>query len=277
MDIQQIPQADLLDILFDGRNKDYGAYDLRKSYNNRLTRSIGTTLGICSLLVIGYTVAGKVHHSPAPPTVVDVPLSPVEPPTKKDVPLPIPKPAHLAPAAPTVRIVTTRIVPDDQVRPEDKPQPVDVPDNARIATVTNLNATGDDVVRPLSDANGSGPGSNVIEAPAKSPDDDGTIFRKVEIEASYKGGPAAWQRFLLKNFRTPESADAESGDATVVVSFIVDKEGNVSNVEAVSGPGFLRKEAIRVIRLSKQWDPAIQNGRHVASYKNQPITIHWEN
>ncbi|HLZ86252.1 MAG TPA: hypothetical protein VKQ52_03380, partial [Puia sp.] len=63
MDIQQIPQADLLDILFEGRNKDYGAYDLRKSYNSRLNRSILSTLAICLLLFIGYTVAGKTHHT----------------------------------------------------------------------------------------------------------------------------------------------------------------------------------------------------------------------
>jgi protein TonB len=64
---------------------------------------------------------------------------------------------------------------------------------------------------------------------------------------------------------------------TVVVQFIVDKEGNVSDVEALSGPAPLQKEAIRVIRLSGKWEPAIQNGRPVRSYKKQPITVHWEN
>jgi protein TonB len=64
---------------------------------------------------------------------------------------------------------------------------------------------------------------------------------------------------------------------TVVVRFIVDKEGNVSDVEAISGPAPLQKEAVRVIRLSGKWEPAIQNGRKVKSYKKQPITVHWEN
>ncbi|HEV2483036.1 MAG TPA: TonB family protein [Puia sp.] len=59
----------------------------------------------------------------------------------------------------------------------------------------------------------------------------------------------------------------------MLVQFIVDKEGNVSDVEAVSGPeaGGLREEAMRVIRQSGKWIPAIQNGRTVKSYKKQPV------
>ncbi|GGA88202.1 energy transducer TonB [Puia dinghuensis] len=278
MDLQQIPQADLLDILFDGRNKDYGAYDLRKTYNNRLSRSILTTLAICLLLFIGYTVAGKMHHSTSRPNVTEVYLAAVDPPAlKKELPLTIPKPAHVTPPAPTIRIVTTKIVPDDQVRPEDKPQPTEVPDNAHIAAVTNLNATGDDVARPLSNDNGAGPGTGVIEKPVAKDNMEDGIVDIVQIESSYKGGMAAWQRFLLKNFRVPQATEDQSGDVTVVVRFIVDKEGNVSNVEAISGPAELQKEAVRVIRLSGKWEPAIQNGRKVKSYKTQPITIHWEN
>jgi protein TonB len=57
----------------------------------------------------------------------------------------------------------------------------------------------------------------------------------------------------------------------VTVQFVVDKEGNVSNVEAVSGPQELRGEAVRVIKRSGKWTPAIQNGHKVKSYKKQPI------
>ena len=63
---------------------------------------------------------------------------------------------------------------------------------------------------------------------------------------------------------------------TVVVQFIVDKEGNVSDVEAISGPNELREEAVRVIKKSGKWTPAIQNGRQVKSYKKQPIKFRLE-
>ena len=275
MDIQQIPRADLLDILFDGRNKEYGAYTLRKSYNDRLTRSILTTLAICLLLFIGYTVAGKTHHSDSRPALTETDLTPVDlTPQKKEMPVVIPRSMRPPAPAPTLRLVTTRIVPDDQA-PKDAPPPAVVPDNFRIGTTTNLTATGDDLVRPVGAGDGNGLDNGLVNKPVVKDNDDG-IVDIVEIESSYKGGMAAWQRFLLKNFRAGDAPEGEGGDIKVVVRFIVDREGNVSDIEAISGPAALQKEAVRVIRLSGKWEPAIQNGRKVKSYKLQPIVVHWE-
>jgi len=275
MNLQQLSQADLLDILFEGRNKDYGAYDLRKSYNRRLKRAILTMLGCCLLLIAGFTVLGRSGKSRSSISVIDVPLTPVALPTEKKT-IAIPKPLHVTPPAPTIRLVTTRIVPDDQVRPEDKPQPAVVPDNFRIDVTTNLNATGTDLVTPPSDGVAGGVDKGLVNSPA-APDNDDHIYTRVEIESEFEGGPAAWIRFLTKNFRVPDAPDGESGAITIRVQFIVDKEGNVSDVKALNGPESLQKEAIRVIRLSKKWKPANQNGRAVNSYKMQPITVHWEN
>jgi len=60
------------------------------------------------------------------------------------------------------------------------------------------------------------------------------------------------------------------------VQFIVDKQGVVSDVEAISGPNELREEAVRVIKKSGQWTPAVQNGRQVKSYKKQPIIFQFQ-
>jgi protein TonB len=233
-------------------------------------------LSLCLLLFIGFTVAGKPDRNRLPISATDWSITPIDPVAIKKDPLPpIPKPLHVAAPAPTIRIVTTRIVPDDQVRPDDKPQPDVVPDNFKIGVTTDLTAHGDDLARPLSD--GNGPGSNVVDVPVKTNDDDNIVFRKVEIESEFEGGSGAWQRFLSKNFRVPDAPEGDSSTATVRVQFIVDKEGMVSDVKALDGAAVLQKEAIRVIRLSKKWKPAIQNGRAVNSYKIQPITIRWEN
>jgi protein TonB len=93
----------------------------------------------------------------------------------------------------------------------------------------------------------------------------------VEIESEYPGGLTAWRRFLDRNLRYPQEAVDQGIEGFVTVQFVVDKEGNVSNVEAVSGPQELRGEAVRVIKRSGKWTPAIQNGHKVKSYKKQPI------
>jgi periplasmic protein TonB len=112
----------------------------------------------------------------------------------------------------------------------------------------------------------AGNGKEIIVTPVKEEEDWNKVFTKVEIESGYPGGLPAWQRFLNRNLRPSEEAQG-----TVVVQFIVDKEGNVTNVEAVSGPDELRSEAVRVIKKSGKWTPAIQNGNPVRSYKKQPI------
>jgi len=106
---------------------------------------------------------------------------------------------------------------------------------------------------------------------------DTLVWRKVEIEAEYPGGAAAWQRFLNRNLRYPqELLDDDILTCSAVVQFIVDKEGNVSDVEGVSGPEAFRAEAVRLIKKSGRWVPAIQGGRQVKSLRKQPFTIHLE-
>ncbi len=102
---------------------------------------------------------------------------------------------------------------------------------------------------------------------------DSIILSKVEIEAEYPGGAAAWQRFLNRNLRYPQEAIDNEISGSVVVQFVVDEEGNVSNVEKVNGPESLGAEAVRVIRKSGKWTPAVQGGRCVRSLKKQPFII----
>lgn len=102
---------------------------------------------------------------------------------------------------------------------------------------------------------------------------DRITFTKVEIEAEFPGGSSAWLRYLVRNLRYPDSAINHNIQGKVWVQFIVDMEGNVSDVRAVDGPtqGGLREEAVRLIKRSGKWTPAIQNGRQVRSYKKMPI------
>ena len=112
----------------------------------------------------------------------------------------------------------------------------------------------------------------VSGAPApKKQDDVETIFTKVEIESQYPGGVSAWAAFLNRKLNYPQDAFDSGIEGTVIIQFIVDLQGNVSDVTAISGPEELRAAAINVIKQSNKWTPAIQNGKTVKSYKRQPI------
>ncbi len=100
-----------------------------------------------------------------------------------------------------------------------------------------------------------------------------STFRRVEIESEFPGGVAGWTRFLNSNLTYPAKAVRKKIEGTVVVQFIVDKNGVLSNIEAISGPELLQEAAVSVIRNSPHWKPAIQFGRKVKSYKKQPITF----
>ena len=269
MEISTILTADILDILFEGRNKEYGAYDLRRTYRRRLTLSITVMLSVICLLSIGFAFAGKktkidpdLFIKDHELTAVTIPEKPVEPPLPPPVKPPVP-PVQVQ----TIRNTTLTIVPDDQVKEDDKP-PVNTDlEDVKIGNMNQDGVKGDLVVAPPGEDGGKG----IIEAPKKNDEDEDGIILHVEIESEYPGGLGAWQRFLRKNLNYPQEALDQGVQGLVVVQFVVDKDGIVSNVEAVSGPMELRAEAVRVIKKSGKWTPAVQNGRKVKSYKKQPL------
>ena len=267
METNKILDADILDLLFEGRNKEYGAYDLRRHYNGRLGRAIAVTSGLVVVLCSFTLVKGHEKVAVAP-AVTDVVMEAV---AEKTPPPVVPPPLAQKPQpVATIRFVTPRVVPNDQVKPDEAPPENKDIDVAKISTTTKDGGLDDGLASgPTSD----GVKDGIVSKPKEDAGDDDRIFRSVEIESQYPGGVPAWARFLHKNLNYPDEAAAGGIQGTVLVQFIVDKEGNVSDVEAISGPaeGGLREEAIRVIRKSGKWTPAVQNGRIVKSYKRQPV------
>jgi periplasmic protein TonB len=119
----------------------------------------------------------------------------------------------------------------------------------------------------------TGQAGNVVDEPKKADGDD--RFIPIEKEAEFPGGLVAWARFLHRTLRYPDQAIDKGIQGTVLVQFVVDVNGNISDVTAVSGPedGGLREEAMRVIRSSGKWVPALQNGRSVRAYRRQPVVF----
>jgi periplasmic protein TonB len=275
MEVNKILSADVLDIIFEGRNKDYGAYELRKTYNKRLVTSLLAVAALCLLLFIGYVVANILENNKEAKAVVvqDVQLEEIKQEEKKEEPPPPPPPKPPdPPKVEMAKFTPPKIVKDEEVKEEEKPPEVEKLEETKIGTMNQEGVKDEGIVAPPADDAGKG----VVEAPRKEEEDWDKTFTKVEIESEYPGGAAAWQRYLNRNLRYPQEAIDNEVQGAVVVQFIVDKEGNVSDVEAISGPQELRAEAVRVIKKSGKWTPAVQNGRQVKSYKKQPIVFRLE-
>jgi len=273
MDVNKIMSADVLDIIFEGRNKDYGAYELRKTYTKRLTTALLVMAAILAIIFITVLVLNFIEaNAPAKQMVVqDVQLEEVKQEEKKnEPPPPPPPPKQEPPKVEMAKFTPPKIVKDEEVKEEEKPPEQEKLEDTKIGTMNQEGIKDEGIVAPVDN------GKGVVEQPKKVEEDWDKTFTKVEIESDYPGGQGAWLRYLQKNLNYPQEAQDNEIQGTVTIQFIVDKEGNVSDVEAISGPNELRSEAIRVIKKSGKWEPAVQNGRKVKSYKKQPITFRLE-
>ncbi len=274
MEINKILSADALDIIFDGRNKEYGAYELRKTYNKRLTLAVLGMLAFILLAAVGSLIANNIGKKDKAQEMVvqDVQLEEVKKQEQPEPPPPPPPPQPEPPKVEMTKFTPPKIVKDEEVKEDEKPPEVEKLEETKIGTINQEGLKDEGIVAPPASDEGKG----VVEAPKKVEEDWDRTFTKVEIESDYPGGMSAWQRYLNKNLRYPTEAQDNEIQGNVVVQFIVDKEGNVSEVEAISGPKELREEAVRVIKKSGKWTPAVQNGRQVKSYKKQPIVFRLE-
>ncbi len=286
---QEILSASFLDILFEGRNKAYGAYELRRSYARRTAIALGSTIALSAAILFSVHLAAR--SKPAIRLLYEqgtVELQQVQEEKQQEEVIekakvePLEKSASTpAPAANlNVEKYVDRVRIAAEVPPEDAIKSVDELKEAVISAFNNKgDVTGIDVVTPPVNAGTGGkagggglPGAGQGE----SAEDYNKEFIIVQQEARFPGGAAEWKKFLERNLDNNEPANqgAPPNRYTVVVSFIVDKEGNVSDIRAESDPGYgIAAEAIRVIRKSKKWLPAMQNNHNVIFRQRQSITF----
>jgi protein TonB len=277
MDANKILSSELIDLVFEGRNKDYGAYELRKDYNKRLRNALILTASVGLLLVLASFISsldlggkkGKVD-------IKEVQLEEI----KQDEPEPPPPPPPKPPEPPKVemaKFTPPKVVKDEEVKEEEKPPEIEKLEETKIGTVNQEGAKDEGIVAPPIEAGG------VVEAPKE--DDYDKVFQKVEIDAEFPGGTAGWTRYVTREIeRNIDELQDDGRSGTVVILFIVDKEGSVSEVRALPcgeagvpnclGPGTKLAEIATVaIKKGPKWKPAVQNGRQVKAYRRQPVTF----
>jgi protein TonB len=269
MDANKILSADILDLVFEGRNKDYGAYELRKTYNKRIIGALVITASVALLALIGSILASTLKSNKEDLDIKEVTIQTLK--QEEEKPEPPPPPPPKPPDPPKIemtKFTPPKIVKDEEV--QEPPPEVKQLEETKIDVASQEGIKDEGIVTPVAVDDGKG----VVEE--KKEEDENKVFEKVEIEASFKGGEAAWRKYLERNLNanTPVDNGAPEGTYTVWVQFIVDKGGAISDVKALSSHGFgMEEEAVKVIRKGPAWVAAIQNGRPVKAYRKQPITF----
>ena len=268
MDANKILSADILDIVFEHRNKEYGAYELRKTYNGRISKALIITASIAVIAMAGSFLANSFQDKNAKQlNVKDLVLENIKEEEKKPEPPPPPPPKQEPPKVEMTKFTPPKIVKDEEVKKDEIPPETKQLEDTKIDVVNQEGIKDDNLAAPVDQ------GKQVIE---EKKEDENKVFEKVEIEAAFPGGESAWRKYLERNLNanTPVDNGAPEGSYTVWVQFIVDKEGNISDVKPLTSHGYgMEDEAAKIIKKGPKWTPAQQNGRQVKAYRKQPITF----
>lgn len=279
MDADKIMKAHMDDIVFDGRNKEYGAYVLRKSYEKHIRNGVIGGLFLFLLIVATPIISDKIANLSARDMDEEIivsleleappPLNPDEPPPPPPPDIPPPPP----PAKPTIKYTPPVVKADDEVIDEDPPPFIEELQDIAISTKTQ-EGNEDGVDLGILDAYGDGPiAPPVVEAPPPKEQ----VFDRVEQMPQFGSGDKELMEYLAKNIKYPAIARENGIQGTVVVQFVVDKDGSITQPQVVRGiGGGCDEEALRVVRGMPKWQPGKQQGREVKVKFTLPIRFRLE-
>jgi protein TonB len=259
---------DLLDILFENRNKAYGAYALRRAYPGHLARALAAGI----VLITSGAWLASLHTNEPEATkagpLIDTVVFAVKPPPRIDPP---PPPNHRIPSstqAPTIRYMVPVVVPDHEIPVRDS-----------LATVEEL--------PPADPGTQDRPGSGTTNDPqlpenasssTLSAEPAGDVYDKDDVEeaAEFPGGQAALGRFLQQRLGDPAQEDPsrDEGKVKVSVLFVVGKDGDSGGFRIIDGEGTrFGVELVRVLREMPRWKPARRRNQPVAMYFIRPVAF----
>jgi protein TonB len=251
-----------LDLVFEGRNKKYGAYELRKE--NPKT-SIKALLGGAFIfaLSLGLPLLLDMLPSDEAKNTLDekVVLVNIEKP-KDIVKPPPPPPEPPKPKIDEVKFVKPTVVPKEKVVEE-------------IKTIEELK----DKNIASKDQKGDPDAKVVIDQPTGDGDKDAEIIDNnvyssagIEVQPEFPGGAAGFSKYVQRNYRTPEVEQDLKG--RVFIEFVVEKDGSLTDIKVVRDLGFgTGQEAIRMLKNAPRWKPGVQNGKTIRVRYSLPIML----
>lgn len=263
------------DLVFAGRNQAYGAYQLRKGTGKRNVISIIAVVVLVLLCQIGLSLKkaadAEARKRAAMTEVVE--LSKLEQPKKK-AEVKQQKKIQVEPekvverVKSSIKFTAPVIKKDNEVKPEEELRTQDELMNTKTA-IGAIDVKGNDdkggEVLKLKEA---------VAQPEPKPEVENKVFDVVEQMPSFPGGPSALMKYLSENVRYPVVAQENGVQGRVVVSFVVEKDGHITDVKVVrSVDPSLDKEAARVVKSMPSWIPGKQNGSAVRVKYNVPVSF----
>lgn len=275
MTMPDLSTATLNDIVFEGRNKLYGAYVLRQLYERHLVRALAIAVSLTLLLVASPLVKEWIS-----PTLIEAPdplagLKTVDP---IFIPLPTTDPKSAASKPKPIETIiktpdiATKVVPDEKVKIEEPMQPTVAPTEALSEELLGGVKGGTGTSTEIGVLGGSDTAGSTTKAPPAP-----TIFLTAEIMPEFLGGQEALQRYMQKNLKYPSLALRNNIEGKVYISFTVMADGSVADVQVLKGLGYgTDEEAARVVKNMPAWKPGQQNKHAVSVRYTMPITFRYE-
>ena len=273
-----LSSSEWIDLIFEGKNKDFGAYSLRKASAKRHNRAmlviIIVLLIVAILGLVANTVLQQVEAAPED-QIEQALIDYAQEDQKDDEPEDEPEQQRVEEQQPealpeeilnTVKATELAIVRDEEVSEEIKSQD-ELKDTDTAVGTTDFDKGTDDlnVVREHKD-------EVIVEEKRPEPVEDNRVFDVVEQKPQFPGGDAALLKFIQEHLHYPPMAQENNIQGRVVVQFVVTKTGAVGDVRVVRGKDpDLDKEAVRVVKLLPKFVPGKMNGHAVNVWYTLPI------
>ena len=274
-------QIDLIDnrwsdLMFENRNKEYGAYVLRRQTTARNIKSIITVLILFALVMV-YMVAKNAYDDyqakhQAQTQVTELTALQEQKKEAKVERKEVVKQEKIEQVVEkvksSIKFTAPVIKKDDEVRPEDEMKSQDEIMNSKVA-VGFANVIGNDESGEVLKAKEA-----LVTEPVKPKEEENKVFDVVEQMPSFPGGMNALMDYLRKAIKYPPVAEENGIQGRVVCTFVVERDGSVTDVRvAKSVDPSLDKEAVRVVSAMPKWIPGKQNGQSVRVKYTLPVTF----
>ena len=264
--------SDWVDLVFEGRNKAYGAYRLRKSTTKR---NILAMVAVVILLIVAFiilTVKNFVDEQRAKVAMTQVAeLTNYKQPEKKaevkQKKVEVEPERVVERVKSSIKFTAPVIKKDEEVKPDEELKTQD-------ELMSTKTAIGTFDVKGNDDANGEILKAKDVIAEPEPPkhEEENKVFDIVEQQPLFPGGPAALMKYLSENTKYPVVAQENGVQGRVTVQFVVEKDGSISDVHVLRGVDpSLDREAVRVVKSMPRWTPGKQNGINVRVNYRVPV------